>query len=109
VGLEAVRIAGGRWPELRWMRVPAVLAVAALLLSLGRILAAPGPAPLRDELTHQLRVSRPACQVVAPTFSFSKGWQRVEFTDEEAMGLGRLIGDQLVEIPTVEDRLIYRP
>jgi hypothetical protein len=44
--VEAVRIAGGSWPELRWLRFPAAIGALAFLLSLGQILFAPGaPVP----------------------------------------------------------------
>jgi hypothetical protein len=44
--VEAVRIAGGCWPELGWLRFPAAAGVVVFLLSLGQILFAPGePVP----------------------------------------------------------------
>ena len=108
-GIEAVRIAGGGWPELRWLRVPLALAVVLCLVSLGHVLVAPGPTPLRSRIARSL-MQPPACGAVGgASFTFSKQPLRLNFTDDEIHGLGRLIGDHLGQLPPLEDRLIYRP
>jgi len=108
-GVEAVRIAGGHWPELRWFRVPMAAAALVFLFSLGQILLAPGPTPLRAGLAHAFQDLPEASTVAGAGFSFSFRRSPPEpprdlVADE---GLGVLIGDQLLgEIHLVEDHLV---
>lgn len=85
--VEAVRIVGGSWPELAWLRLPLVLACVAFLLSLGKVLHAPVPAPVEPS-AEQGSVD---IRVVRHHASFYLGGGGV--VDEN--GLGGLIGDQL--------------
>jgi hypothetical protein len=109
-GVEAVRIAGGHWPELRWFRVPMAAAALVFVFSLGQILLAPGPTPLRTGLANAFKdLPGPTATVAGAGFSFSFRRCPPEppsdlVTDE---GIGVLIGDQLLgEIHLVEDHLI---
>jgi hypothetical protein len=45
-GVSASRILVGRWPELRWLRLPVALACVVFLLSLAELLFPPAPARL---------------------------------------------------------------
>jgi hypothetical protein len=112
LALEAVRIAAGTWPQLRWLRVPLVAAVLVFLFSLGQILITPGPTPRRTRLAQALQDIPDSGAMVSGagfSFSFRRGPPpTVECVDDQ--GLGFLIGDQLLgEIHLVDDRLIYQP
>ena len=108
--IEAVRIAGGAWPELRWLRVPMVIAMATFLLSLGHILGAPGPETRGRQLAAAL-AQEPACHgLQGARFSFSqKNWRPTVDVEDQSYGLGRLIGDHTETIQLAEDHLIVAP
>jgi len=93
-GIEAIRIAGGHWPELRWLRVVRVVGVLVFLFSLTRVLLATAPvAPDVEPTEAQIQFVRCSAQegnVVLPQ-------------------LGRLLGNSLGPLPVLEDRLIYEP
>jgi hypothetical protein len=102
--VEAIRIMGGSWPELRWLRTPMVLALLLSLLSLGKILmASNGPDP-----AHQ-RLARAAVEhQVYPTgvtFTFYRGNPSRTGEQPDPDGLGVLIGDQLGDAAVPPDHL----
>jgi hypothetical protein len=86
--VEAVRIVGGNWPELRWLRLPAVAGAVVFMLSLIQILFTPTPAP------------RPAegafCPVLAHHTQTAKISSTFYFTSHgDPGGGGVLLGDQV--------------
>jgi len=105
VGIEAVRISGGSWPELRWLRIPMTLAMLAFLFSLAKILVAPGPAPLQMGLLHSMHVHvQPICVQEGSSFRFSV--QRSE-PNEHVPTLLEVLGNLPLDLD--QDRLTYRP
>lgn len=107
--IEAVRIAGGAWPELRWLKVPMIIAMAMFLLSLGQVLGAPGPEPRNRQLAGAL-AQEPICPGLrGARFSFTRTWQPTVDVEDRSFGLGRLIGDHVENVQLSEDRLVVAP
>jgi len=63
--VEAIRIAGGSWPELRWLRFPMAAGALIFMLSLGQILFSPAEqrhpfalAPAAVQIGHEAHADR---------------------------------------------------
>jgi hypothetical protein len=109
--IEAVRIAGGTWPELRWLKVPIVVAMAMFLLSLGQILHSPSSQTQGRQLA-EAWAQEPSCPGLHGArfrFSHRGTWQPTVDVEDQSYGLGRLIGDHTETIQLEEDHLIVAP